>query len=510
MGANILNNCFDKIRCGNCTIYINKDFRNNILEQLLLADEKRLQEHYLLRTIPSSESTRLYKFTIVFDGTNREVYLKQYLCGSVLHLIKYLFRGSRAKRASEASLVLAKNGFDTPAVVAMGECGSGLFHTKSFLATFGVENSKSIYEFIPENQEILTKRKLRNWHQLIRAFGRTVGRMHAKGIFHGDLRLGNVLAKQEGNDWRFFFLDNERTRKFDRLHFKLRIKNLVQVNMVHEGNLSNTDRMRFFREYCAENKINKRQNKELAEEVLKKTNQRLNKERLVGRELRRCLRTNQRFLRVKTSKYLAVFDRNFCEGAEPLDFIERIDTLTDKGQILKNGNTSYVSRLRWNDKDIVVKRYNHMGFIHSLRHTIKGTRARLSWLHAHRLRMLQIPTPKPLAYTEQRKAGLVWQSYLVTEYVDGQKLYHFLRNGSVTQQQRSAVTRQIMDLLNHLGQHRISHGDLKHTNILITDNGPVLTDLDAMRVHKLDWICALKGRKYIGRFKRSVNNNSVR
>jgi serine/threonine protein kinase len=188
-----------------------------------------------------------------------------------------------------------------------------------------------------------------------------------------------------------------------------------------------------------------------------------------------------------------VFDKSFCEGDEPLDFIKQIDALMDKGQILKNGNTCYVSRLRWNDKDIAVKRYNHKGFIHSLQHTIKGSRARRVWLHANRLMMLEIATPKPLAYIEQWKGLLVWKSYLVTEYVDGQKLYHFLRDGSVTQQHHSAITRQIMDLLNNLGQYRISHGDLKRSNILITNNGPVLTDLDGMKVHKWNW--TYKGRQ---------------
>jgi serine/threonine protein kinase len=117
---------------------------------------------------------------------------------------------------------------------------------------------------------------------------------------------------------------------------------------------------------------------------------------------------------------------------------------------------------------------------------------------------LQIPTPKPLAYIEQRKGPLVWKSYLVTEYVDGQKLYHFLRDGSVTQQQRSAVTRQVMDLLNNLGQYRISHGDLKHSNILITDNGPVLTDLDGMKVHRWDWIHRARQTKDITRFAKKT------
>jgi tRNA A-37 threonylcarbamoyl transferase component Bud32 len=333
--------------------------------------------------------------------------------------------------------------------------------------------------------------------------------MHAKGIFHGDLRLGNVLAGQEGDIWRFFLLDNERTRKFDRLPFGLRVKNLVQVNMVRKGNISYTDRMRFFREYCAETKISKKQSKSLAEKVVEKTNWRLNEERLVRRKLRKCLRTNTRYLRVKTGKYLAVFDRSFCNEAEPIDFIEQIDPLMVKGQLLKNDKTSYVSRLTWNGRDIAVKRYNHRGFIHSLRHTIKGTRARRGWLHAHQLRILEIPTPKPLAYIEQHKGPLVWKSYLVTEFTNGQTLHHFLRNGNTTLQQHSAVTQQVTDLLNNLSQHRISHGDLKPSNILLTDNGPILTDLDGMKVHRWNWIHRARQTRDIIRFMKKQDKRNI-
>jgi hypothetical protein len=154
--------------------------------------------------------------------------------------------------------------------------------------------------------------------------------------------------------------------------------------------ITNTDRMRFFNEYWAENRSIKKQKIDLIKKVLRKTNQRLSKKRKVSRELRKCLRKNARYLRIKTGRHVAVFDRAFCQEARSFDFIEQIDALMDKGQILKNGDTSYVSRLTWNDEDVVVKRYNHRGFIHSLRHTIKRSRARRSWLHGHRLGVLNI------------------------------------------------------------------------------------------------------------------------
>jgi tRNA A-37 threonylcarbamoyl transferase component Bud32 len=172
----------------------------------------------------------------------------------------------------------------------------------------------------------------------------------------------------------------------------------------------------------------------------------------------------------------------------------------DEGHVLKNGNTCYVSRLTWNGKDVVVKRYNHKGVSHSLRHTIKKSRARRGWLHAHRLGMLEVSTPKPLVCIDQHKGLLVWKSYLVTEYVEGQRLYDFLRDDKVSQEQRSTTMQQVKNLLEKLGKYRITHGDLKHSNILITKTGPVLTDLDGMKVHRWNWTYEVMQAKDLKRF----------
>ncbi|MHC4423871.1 MAG: lipopolysaccharide kinase InaA family protein [Planctomycetota bacterium] len=169
------------------------------------------------------------------------------------------------------------------------------------------------------------------------------------------------------------------------------------------------------------------------------------------------------------------------------------------GQILKNGDTCFVSRINLAGQDIVVKRYNHKGIIHSARHTIKKSRARRCWLHAHRLTMLNIATPRPLAYVEQRRKKLVWKSYLITKYVDGQKLRDFLQDNKPGQEKHSKVTRQLMELLAKLEKHRVTHGDLKHTNILLTSEGLVLTDLDSMRVHRYGWTYRWKRGKDIAR-----------
>lgn len=221
------------------------------------------------------------------------------------------------------------------------------------------------------------------------------------------------------------------------------------------------------------------------------------------RKLSERLRTNGRFSRIGTGRYVAEFDGGFSDETAMRDFIERIDRLMEAGRILKIGQASCVSRLTWNGKDVVVKRYNHRGYLHSLRHTLKKSRAYRAWLHGHRLGMLEIPTPEPLAYIERRKGLLVWDSYLVTAYVEGRKLDDFLQDDGIQKERRLEVTRQIVQMLERLWESQITHGDLKHTNVLVTQNGPVLTDLDGMIVHRWGMYYKNEQAKDVERFLRA-------
>lgn len=276
-------NSFDTIRRHNSTLFIQKDFRNAELEQALTAGEKKLRECYELTPVQSSVVSRVYKFTTRLDDSKRCVYFKQYLYRSVLDFIKHLVRSSRARRAFQAALMLERNGFKAPVIVAMGECKFSFLERENFLLTLEVEEAKPIHKFIPESLEYFTKEQLNDLRELIRKFGRTVGRMHAAGIFHGDLRLGNVLVRRDKNGRHIFFIDNERTRKFRRLPARLRLKNLVQANMLISECITKTDRMRFFKSYLQENIDIRGWHKKLANKIDTKTRERLKTKLPAGR-----------------------------------------------------------------------------------------------------------------------------------------------------------------------------------------------------------------------------------
>ncbi len=268
---------FDRIRLGNSIIYIRRDCRDPAFEQALAFGLDALGKSYRLTSVHSSKFARVVKFAVELGGRRRQVFYKEYLYRSFSDRLKHLFRASRARRAWQAGLMLAEEDLACPETIAVGEYRKGLFCATSFLLTLEVANAKPVYSHLPENSKNLTKKALSAKREFIKAFGRTIGKLHAANICHGDLHVANVLARLDGSGWRFFFLDNERTRKFRWLPPWFRLKNLVRINMFRAPAVSNTDRMRFFKAYLEENPAAARNRRIMARRLVSETARRLAK-----------------------------------------------------------------------------------------------------------------------------------------------------------------------------------------------------------------------------------------
>jgi len=299
---------------------------------------------------------------------------------------------------------------------------------------------------------------------------------HDKGVLQKDLHLGNILIKGR----KAFIIDSAGMRFYNNAVNKK--KSLAQLAMVARylspDNPSLIDRLAVA--YCdARKRPFGHKEKNILYKCLAGT-----RKRGIRKGLKKSLRTSTRYLKIKKPAFVAIFGRTFIGDKNPDELVNNLDELMSKGNILKNGNTCYVSRVFFNGFDIVVKRYNHKGVFHSIRQTIKKSRARKNWLCARRLGMLQIPTAAPLGYIEVFKGPIIWKSYIITRYLPGPKLCDLLKSTSSASNRQSTAINQVIELLKKLGKARITHGDLKHSNIIITDKGPAVIDLDAMRAHK--------------------------
>jgi len=177
-------------------------------------------------------------------------------------------------------------------------------------------------------------------------------------------------------------------------------------------------------------------------------------------------------------------------------------------QIIKSDNTTTVGLIIQDSYKIAIKRYNTKNAWHSLRRTVRSSRAENCWHFTRILRNLDISVAPAVAWIQEIQVGLKGRSWFVSEFVDGISCQdHF--KGDVPPAEIKKTLSEIVEILCKLRHEWISHGDLKASNILLSSRGPVLIDLDAMRQHKTESTYQQTARKDINRFLRNWQDNPV-
>ncbi|CAD5107052.1 lipopolysaccharide kinase InaA family protein [Zestomonas carbonaria] len=178
------------------------------------------------------------------------------------------------------------------------------------------------------------------------------------------------------------------------------------------------------------------------------------------------------------------------------------DRWIEQGQALKNGGSATVARIELDGRPLVVKRYNIKGFAHWLKRFWRPSRAWHSWREGNRLDFLGILTPRPLAVLERRWCWLRGRAYLITDCLAGQDILARFKpylDGSPPEAELAALDR----LFAVLQRERISHGDLKGSNLFWQDGHWALIDLDAMQQHRSEHRFAMAYARDRARFLRN-------
>lgn len=162
------------------------------------------------------------------------------------------------------------------------------------------------------------------------------------------------------------------------------------------------------------------------------------------------------------------------------------DRAIESARLLKAGRTATVALLEPPEDGertapLVIKRYNRKNLVHALSRLWRPSRAWHSWREGHRLAFLGIATPAPLALIEERFGPLRGRAWLVTEHCPGPDLLQHL---DPDRPPPEAEARALTTLFAALVRERISHGDLKASNLLWHAQRLFVIDLDAMTQHR--------------------------
>ncbi len=200
------------------------------------------------------------------------------------------------------------------------------------------------------------------------------------------------------------------------------------------------------------------------------------------------------------------FTKLMCYDSRlPPELAERLWTdaegLVAAGTMLKAGERTTVVRLDAGRDSWVLKRFNLRGAFHTALHALLRSRARNNWLYGRRLCRSGIATPRPMAFLEYRFGPLGARSFVLTEFVPGTLLRDLLLCGDPAERMRVSTCAGFAGLWRRLGELRLTHGDTKSSNYVVTDDGRLwLVDLDGMRFHRFEGTFRLARRRDWRRF----------
>jgi tRNA A-37 threonylcarbamoyl transferase component Bud32 len=206
-----------------------------------------------------------------------------------------------------------------------------------------------------------------------------------------------------------------------------------------------------------------------------------------------------------------IYDRRY-DTTEFRALLQGLDQeLEQRGEIaLKRGRRTTIIVIRFGRDYFAVKRYRNRGVWLKIKALFRMSRAAYAWREAHRLGYYRIPTAEPIAMVENRFGPIRLSSYLMTRYVEGPHCLTYYLDTGVNDGDKHRVAERLVDIFRKLARARISHGDMKATNIIIHEGQPYLMELDAVRQHRSNDSLTAGFCRDVHRFLRNWNEDPVR
>jgi len=148
----------------------------------------------------------------------------------------------------------------------------------------------------------------------------------------------------------------------------------------------------------------------------------------------------------------------------------------------KNGPATTVVPIKLAESDCILKRYNARSAIHVVSRALRQTRAMRCWQRSYDFAKAGINVATPIMMYEQRIGPIRLDAYFVCDKLEGDELLGLLPMMSLAQQQ--SVLTQMKDAFKKMRAAKLTHGDMKATNIMWVDGELFFIDLDAARKHR--------------------------
>ncbi len=270
--------------CYRYKVYYKKVFNKDLIKEAVNAHYKAKLEdgEGLIKNIPRISVTKFpANVNNKQSGTDdlaNNLCTKEYKCPKVFSQIRETIFTPRGKRAWRAANGFTTRGIVTPRPIAYIRVKKSWRLNCSMVISEYVEPATPVYLYVVNNLSInrnikneenkeqaingnmnTTIDRIARKRYFIEAFARSFKNIHKQGIFHADLKGGNILVKEISKcHWQFFYLDLDNVAFRKSIALKKVRKNLIQLNASLPNEFSFSDRVRFYKYYCLKRKLDNR------------------------------------------------------------------------------------------------------------------------------------------------------------------------------------------------------------------------------------------------------------
>ena len=154
------------------------------------------------------------------------------------------------------------------------------------------------------------------------------------------------------------------------------------------------------------------------------------------------------------------------------------------GTVLKAGYRSTVIQVDIDGSPFVLKQYTKLGLHRRVRYALTRTRAIQAWQAGHVMAALRLPVARPLAVLTETQLGIPARSALLMQLLPGKTLLDLVEQGAPISQ-LEPLAQQLSKFFEVMAKYRITHGDMKATNIIVSAEGKLsFIDLDATEISR--------------------------
>ena len=358
-----------------------------------------------------------------------------------------------ARREQEGHRILQSANITTPKLLLTSRCDD-----KSYVMVF---------EFFHQAQHLgdLWRDHAERRSEIAAAVLRVIASLHRHGCIHTDPHFNNFLLV----DKRLYVIDVASIKHCTNGNYGSRQRRNLAFFLAY----FNPTWRKILSEMLSQHYIEAAHDRRLPRHIERASQRR--KSRYMKKVFREC----SDFSTHKSWRKRAVWRRAEYDD-ELADFLQNPDAWVQKGECLKDGNSATVVRVQLGMRQVVIKRNNRKNIRHWLRCLFRTTRACVNWRNAHLLGIGGIATPAPVAFIETRWGPLRLGGYYVCDFnpaPSSAKKYESPNGSPPTEQE----LKWFKALFENMRLARLYHGDLKASNLLVSDTGIEVIDLDSVK-----------------------------